>query len=93
LAHAYAASGQRREAQQVLAKLQEQAARSYVPAYDVATVYLGLGDPDQALEWLERAYVERSSFLVHIRWDPRFKSLRSDPRFRNLLGRIGLPQS
>ena len=93
LAHAYATSGQRREAQQVLAKLQEQAARSYVPAYDVATVYLGLGDPDQALEWLEKAYVERSSFLVHIHWDPRFKGLRSDPRFRNLLGRIGLPQS
>lgn len=91
LAHALALAGKRREAEEVLAKLTEQSRRTYIPAYDIATVYAGLGAADQAFEWLEKAYREHSSFLVHVNWDPRFRNLHSDPRFHELVRRIGLP--
>ncbi len=90
LGHAFAVSGKRQEALEVLAKLNERLKRSYVSAYDIATVHAGLGDKDQTFEWLTKAYEERSSWLVHINWDPRFASLHSDPRFATLLKKIGL---
>jgi TolB-like protein/tetratricopeptide (TPR) repeat protein len=91
LGHAYALSGQKPQALQVLAKLTERAKRQYVSAYDIATIHFGLGDKQKALEWLEKAYQERSPFLVLINSDPRFDGLRSDPHYQNLLRRIGLP--
>jgi TolB-like protein/Tfp pilus assembly protein PilF len=91
LGHAFAVSGKRREAQEVLAKLKKQSEHGYVSAYDIAAIHLGLEDKNRAFEWLEKAYRERSSLLVHIKWDPRFDSLRSDPRFQDLLRRVGLP--
>ena len=93
LGHALALSGRRQEAQKLLAGLRDLSQRSYVPGYDVATIYAGLKDPDSTFEWLDKAFQERSSFLVHINWDPRFKVLRSDPRFGKLLQQIGLPRS
>ncbi len=90
LGHVFAVSGKRREAQEVLAKLKERSKRKYVSAYDMATVYTGLGDKDRAFEWLQKAYEERSSFLVHVNWDPRFASLHLDPRFPALLRKLGL---
>lgn len=91
LAHAYAAAGKRQEAQNLLADLQERAGKTYVSAYEIAAIYAALGDKDQAFAWLAKAYQERSSWLVHIGWEPRFDSLRPDPRFQDLLRRIGLP--
>jgi TolB-like protein/DNA-binding winged helix-turn-helix (wHTH) protein/Flp pilus assembly protein TadD len=91
LGHALAASGRTREAQRVLAKLKEQSQRTYVPAYEMAAVYNGLGERDQAFAMLGKAYQERSSFLVHVGWDPRFRNLHGDSRFQDLLRRIGLP--
>jgi eukaryotic-like serine/threonine-protein kinase len=91
LGHTYALAGKKREAASILAQLQEEATKRFVPAYDLATVYAGLGDTEQAFAWLEKACLERSAFLVYVRWDPKFDSLHSDPRFQNLLRRIGLP--
>jgi TolB-like protein/thioredoxin-like negative regulator of GroEL len=93
LGHAFAVSDKRREAEEVLALLQEQMSQTYVPAYDVATIYVGWGDRDRTFQWLDRAFQEHSSYLIHVGWDPRFKLLRSDPRFGKLLQQIGLPQS
>jgi serine/threonine-protein kinase len=91
LAHAYAMSGQKKEAREILAQLLEMSKKTYVPAYDIAVVQMGLGDKDQTLAWLSKAYEERSGFLVYIRCDRRFDGLRSDPRFEGLLQRVGLP--
>ena len=91
LGHAYGLSGRRKEAEEVVAQLSERRRQSYVSAYDVATIFVGMGNTEFAFEWLRKAYEERSSFLIHIQWDPRFDSLRSDPRFQDMLHRIGLP--
>jgi eukaryotic-like serine/threonine-protein kinase len=91
LAHVLAVSGKRAEAHTILAKMQTTARTSYVPAYDFAVLYLGLGDKQSALAWLQKASVERSGFLVYINWDPRFDVLRSDARFTAILRQIGLP--
>ena len=90
LAHAYAASGRKTEARKLLAKLQKQSERSYVPAHDVALVYTGLQEKENAFKWLNKAYEERSFNLAYLKMEPRFDPLRSDPRFADLLRRIGL---
>ena len=92
LAHAYALSGRAAEARRILEELKATSARRYVTPYSVALIYAGLGERDQALAWLERAYAARSDMLVLYmgadgRWDP----LRADPRFVDLVRRIGLP--
>ena len=91
LGHAYGISGKKKEAQEILEKLLAISKRKYVPAYDIAAVYVGLGEKNQAFEWLSKALEERSGFLVYIKCDRRFEGLRSDPRFEALLKRIGLP--
>lgn len=90
LAHAYAASGARGEAQKRLGQLQALSKSQYVPAFDVAVVYIGLGDKDRALDWLEKACQERSAWLIWIKVDPRFDALHADLRYRELLSRMGL---
>lgn len=90
LGHAYAVSGQRTEAQKVIGELQETAKRRYVSPYDVATIYAGLGEKEQALAWLEKASEDRSGWLaLWLKVDPKFDGLRADERFRDLLRRIG----
>jgi TolB-like protein/Tfp pilus assembly protein PilF len=91
LGHVYAVTGDRQHAEEVLAKLYENRKQGYFSAYNIAVIHQGLGNKDQAFEWLEKAFTERSADLVHINGDPRFDSLRSDARFRNLIKRIGLP--
>jgi tetratricopeptide (TPR) repeat protein len=92
IGHAFAVAGRRQEARKVLGQLMEESKGShYVSAYDVAAIHAGLGDRERAFEWLQNAYAERSSLLVHIKWDPRFDILRSDPHFQDLLRRVGLP--
>lgn len=93
LGYALARGGKREEALQVLGKLEERAKSRYVAAIDFAVLYAGLGDADHAFDWLDKAYLERSTWLVHIQWDDRFADLRSDPRFAALVRRIGLPQT
>ncbi len=90
LGQAYAAAGKRKEMDEVLGKLMERSKRQYVPSYWIAMVYVGLGDREQAFAWLERAYHERSSWLVWSKVEPRFDALRSDSRFSSLLSRMKL---
>jgi serine/threonine-protein kinase len=93
LGHAYAVSGQKAEAQQVIDDLIAGAATSYVAPYNLAVIYAGLGDKDQAFAWLNRAYDERSYFLaVYLPTDSRLDTLRNDPRFADLRRRIALPR-
>jgi eukaryotic-like serine/threonine-protein kinase len=91
LGHAYGISGKKKEAQEILEKLLAMSKRKYVPAYDIAAVYNGLGEKDRTFEWLAKALEERSGFLIYIKCDRRFDGLRSDPRYEALLKRIGLP--
>lgn len=89
LAHAYAASGNKAEAERLLVQLGQQKQR-YVSPYTVATIYTGLGQKDQAFKWLDKAFEERDIWLMNLKVDPLFKPLRSDHRFSDLLIRIGL---
>jgi DNA-binding winged helix-turn-helix (wHTH) protein/tetratricopeptide (TPR) repeat protein len=91
LGHAYAIAGRRAQAESVIAELQQSSRRKYVSPYDIAAVYAGLGDREQTLVWLEKAYQDRSGWLAY--WgkvDPRFTAIRTDPRFQNLLRSVGL---
>ena len=93
LGHAYAASGNKAEAQKVLDHLKELSTHSYVAPYNVAVIYVGLGEKDEAFAWLNRAYEERSYILAeYLTTDARLDTLHSDPRFAELVRRIGLPQ-
>jgi TolB-like protein/Flp pilus assembly protein TadD/predicted Ser/Thr protein kinase len=91
LAHAYALAGRRSDAEQVLQGLLERARQSYVSPFDIALIYTALGQKDTAFAWMTKAVAERSTWLVYSKWEPRLDPLRSDPRFEDLLRRIGLP--
>ena len=92
LGYVYASSGRRREALQVINDMKTKAKQRHVSSYAIATVYAGLGDRDKAFEWLERAYDERSPGLTWLKVEPMLDSIRSDPRYADLLRRMGLPQ-
>ncbi len=91
LARAYAVSGRVAEARHLLEELAEPAKRRYVSSYRLAGVYAGLGEMDASFELLEKAYQERSHLLTHIKVDPWFDPLRADPRYLDLVKRVGLP--
>jgi TolB-like protein len=88
LGHAYAVAGRTARARSVLAALRAATARSYVPSYYFALVHAGLGERDQALRYLERAYEERSTVLAYLLIDPRLAPLREDSRFLALARRL-----
>ncbi len=90
LGHALAASGKRNEALKTLSELKETAKQHYVPAYNFAIVYAGLKERDQAFEWLEKSYQDRSSRMAILQVDPFLDNLRSDPRLSDLISRVGL---
>ena len=85
LGHAYARSGMAAEAGKRLHYLQELSAKRYVPPYAIALIYLGMGNTDHSLEWLERASADRSTSMAYLRVDPTLNSLRSEPRFAVLV--------
>ena len=62
-------------------------------AYPIATLCIAIGETDEAMTWLERAYDERETHLINAKTDPRMDPLRSDPRFQDLLRRIGFPEN
>jgi len=92
LAHAYAAIGNRVEAEKILRDLERRSKDSYVSPYALATIYAGLGEKDKAFQYLEKAFNERS---LDISWslkaDLRIDNLRSDPRFQDLAKRVQIP--
>ena len=90
LARADVASGKRSEAEKLLGDLKQRSSPGYSHGSEIAVIYASLGDTDQAMNWLEKGYEERFNPGVLLR--PGFDPLRSDPRFQNLVRRIGLPQ-
>ncbi len=94
LGHAYAVAGRRADARKVLEQLQEFSKQRYVSAFDIAVIYAGLGDKEQAFAWLDKAYEEHASGfsgLVYLAVEPRLDPLRADPRFQALLRRMNFP--
>ena len=90
LGQAYGAAGRKRDMEEIRDKLLERSKHQYVPSYWIALLYVGVGDKDQAFHWLERAFQERSSWLVWAGVEPRFDILRSDNRFSSILARMKL---
>ena len=92
LGHLYAVSGKRAEALRTLEELREISKQRYVSAYSFAIVYAGLGDKDQAFQWLEKSLQDREPRINRIKVDTLIDNLHSDPRFAELVRRLGLPQ-
>jgi TolB-like protein/DNA-binding winged helix-turn-helix (wHTH) protein/Tfp pilus assembly protein PilF len=90
LGAAYARAGRRSDALRILAELKRRKRHGYVAAASFVIVYLGLGENEQAFAWLEEAYKERSNMLQFVKVHPLFDPLRGDPRFIDLLHRVGL---
>jgi Tfp pilus assembly protein PilF len=89
MAYAYGKAGDSANAKKLIAQVEQMAKSQYVSAVDIAIAYLGLNEKDRVFEWLEKAYENRDESLVRIRANPRFDSLSSDARFKDLLHRIG----
>jgi len=92
VAHAKALAGDKAAALRILADVQALSRHTYVSPWCLALVYAGLGDKEQVFLWLERSYQGREHDLVFSRVWPLFDSVRSDPRYIDLLRRVGLPQ-
>jgi TolB-like protein/Flp pilus assembly protein TadD len=93
LATAYAHAGRRTEALRLINELKRRRQTSYIPAGAFINPYLGLADYDQAFVWFERAYQEKSNILQFLKVHPFFDPVRGDPRFADLLHRVGLDQA
>jgi TolB-like protein/Tfp pilus assembly protein PilF len=93
LVRAYARAGHRQEALQLLEELKHRQKQGYVPAAAFVNAYLGLEDTNQVFAWCNRAYDENSGILHWIKVHPFFDPVRNDPRFQELLHRVGLDQS
>lgn len=93
LAHAYARSGQRTEAEQLLTQLEAASKQQYVSPYYLAIVHVGLGEKEKALSLLETALTDRSNGLIFMAVEPELDPIRSDPRFIALERKLSLPNS
>jgi TolB-like protein/Tfp pilus assembly protein PilF len=91
LGMAYAADGQRAEAEKLLSEMNRKASRGWVPSYAFAEIYGGLRDKSQTLDALEKSYEERAWFLTYLNTAPEFDFIRSEPRFQALLRRMNFP--
>jgi len=91
--HACAAAGNREEALRVVEELRDTSVRKYVSSFAVAAVYAGSGDKELTLDWLEKAYEERGTWMIFLNVHPYFDFLRAEPRFQSLLRKMGLPQA
>lgn len=90
LGRAYAVSGRRAEAERLIEELQHLSTKRYVPPVYIAVIYIGLGERDKAFTWLEKAYSDRSDWMIFLDAEPLFDPLRSEQRFQDLLRRVGL---
>ena len=92
LGHAYGGAKRTAEARTVLNQLMEQSKKQYVAPFYVALVYAGLSENEKAMDWLEKAYGDRSNGLVFIKVDPELDSLRSNSRFKELQSKMHLSE-
>jgi DNA-binding winged helix-turn-helix (wHTH) protein/Tfp pilus assembly protein PilF len=88
--YTWALAGERAQAQSILAELKSSSAQRHVPANSMAVIHAALGKNDEAFDWLEKAYRERDVRLSFLKVDPKWDLLRTDPRFGDMLRRIGL---
>ncbi|MGI9066148.1 MAG: protein kinase domain-containing protein [Pyrinomonadaceae bacterium] len=91
LGRVLAVAGRREEARRIVDQLEAGMEHRHSWQYDIALIYAGLGEDDQAFECLEKGYAWRDGMMIHLNVEPRFDSLRSDPRFQDLVRRMGLP--
>jgi tetratricopeptide (TPR) repeat protein len=92
LGNVYGVCGDKVNGEKILDTLAALSSRTFVTSYGVATVYTGLGEKDKAFEWLNKAYDERSNWLVWLKADPRWAPLKDDKRYTELVNKIGLPE-
>jgi hypothetical protein len=90
LGAAYALGGRERKARETLVELADLAKQRYVSPYQVALLHCGLGELEQAFECLEKTFAEQDAWLTWMRVEPQLDPLRDDPRFADLLRRVGL---
>jgi Flp pilus assembly protein TadD len=91
LGYTYGISGKRAEALKILGELKALSKRRYVAPGHLALVYVGLGEKDLAFDWLQKGVNEHSIPLASLRTEEEWSILRSDPRYAELLRRVGLP--
>ena len=89
LGRGYALSGRRADALKIIRELQERSKKEFVPSFSIATVYLGLGMKDEALQYLLKSYDEGSYYMIHLKVEPLLDSVRADPRFADIVRRVG----
>jgi serine/threonine protein kinase/tetratricopeptide (TPR) repeat protein len=90
LAYAYAVMGESDKARQILRNLLALAQQNPIPPGYIAIIYAAVGERDQALTWLEKAYTQHSPMMTWLKTDPRFDSIRQEPKFQELMRRVGL---
>ena len=90
--YVYAMAGRTREAREILEKLKQLREKEYITPVAIAYVYIGLGEKDEASAWLGKGYEDRAFQMQMLNVDPRWDSLREDPRFVGLMRRVGLPE-
>jgi DNA-binding winged helix-turn-helix (wHTH) protein/TolB-like protein/tetratricopeptide (TPR) repeat protein len=90
MAYVYAKTGRKDEALKIIARFKETSKEGYVDPLLVASVYNAMGETELALEWIERGYNDRSSAMIYLKVEPRYDWLRADPRFADLIKRVGL---
>jgi Flp pilus assembly protein TadD len=86
---AYAKTGRRAEARGLVDKMLSISRKRYVSPALIAIIHIGLGDKNKAFDWLDKACTDRSDWMIFLKTDPLFDPLRADPRFLNLLRRVG----
>jgi len=89
LGYALAKNGKQAEARTLLAELFKSSTERYVSPYNIALIYNGLGERDEAFTWLERGYEKRDQRMVFLKVEPKWNNLRGDPRFQDLMRRVG----
>ncbi|WP_353072093.1 TPR end-of-group domain-containing protein [Tunturiibacter gelidiferens] len=91
MGNAYARMGKVIEAREMISKLQDHLQKTGIGRYEIALVYAGLGEKNEAFSWLEKSFVVRDKGLTYLKIDPCLDPLRSDSRFQDLVRRVGLP--
>jgi len=90
IGYTYAVSGRLTEARKILEELLASSRERYISPYHVAMVYAGLGEQDKTFDWLEKAYEDREGRMTILKSVPEFDSLHSDPRYADMVRRVGL---
>ena len=100
LGHVYGVSGNREDAIRILDELKKEPIQPppkspFIPpppdtSFDIGLVYMGLGEHEQAIDWLQKAANERTAEIIHIKCEPIYEKMRVEPRFQELMRKIGL---